>query len=342
MNAVRSCSALPKTVVYFTFFSGQVLFGQTQTTPASQTADREEIHRLNTEIAAQAQKITDQAQQLSALQAQIATLQSGLADQKALLEQLLQASGSAMASRNSAGMAEIATLVPPGQAGMSELAAVLPLIKSSPSLPAQPEQQVPPQESVASAALAQEQQEQTFVKEAPKKWYDKLSERGYMQFRYNNLFASNPNYKCDQCDKSIGPDNGFFLRRMRLVIFGDISDHLSVYLQPDFASSSGSSQNYAQLRDAYFDISFDPEKAHRIRVGLSKIPYGFDDLQSSQNRLDLDRDDAINSSHSNERDIGVFYYWAPPNIRARFAELTKTGLKGTGDYGEFGAGVYNG
>jgi phosphate-selective porin O/P len=197
-------------------------------------------------------------------------------------------------------------------------------------------------QTLASNALLKEEREQPYEKQAPKHWYDKISARGYMQFRENNLINPNKNYTCDQCDKSIGPDEGFFLRRMRLVLFGDISDHVSFYLQPDFASSSGSSQNYAQLRDAYFDISFDNEKAHRIRVGQSKIPYGFEIMQSSQNRLDFDRTDAVNSAQQNERDLGIFYYWARPNIRARFAELTSKGLKGSGDYGEFGAGIYNG
>jgi hypothetical protein len=337
---------LPKAVVYFTFVSAQVLFAQTQTTPAQQTPNSEEIHRLNQEIVAQAQKITDQAEQLSALQTQIATLQSGLADQKALLEQLLQASAPAMATRGSAPTTGVTTLVTPGQAkAISDVAALLPPVKAS-SAPPKPTQQEqppqPPQDAVAAAALAQERQEQPYVKEPPKHWYDKISERGYMQLRYNNLVNNNPKYVCDQCDKSIGPNNGLFLRRMRLVISGDISDHVYIYLQPDFASASGSSQNYAQLRDAYFDLSFDHEKAHRIRFGLSKIPYGFEDLQSSQNRLDLDRDDAINSAAPNERDIGAFYYWAPPYVRARFSELVSSGLKGSGDYGEFGAGVYNG
>ncbi len=62
-----------------------------------------------------------------------------------------------------------------------------------------------------------------------------------------------------------------------------------------FASASGTSLNYAQLRDAYFDLSIDKEKQNRFRVGQSKIPYGFEELQSSQNRLDFDRTDALNS-----------------------------------------------
>jgi hypothetical protein len=201
--------------------------------------------------------------------------------------------------------------------------------------------QAPAGQTFASDALRREQREQPYQANRTH-WYDKISERGYMQFRENNLINTNKSYVCDQCDKSIGNNQGFFLRRMRLVVYGDISDHVSFYLQPDFATSSGSDQNYAQLRDAYFDLYFDKQKAHRIRVGQSKIPYGFEILQSSQNRLDLDRTDAINSAQTNERDLGIFYYWAPPVIRARFAELTSSGLKGSGDYGAFGAGVYNG
>jgi hypothetical protein len=129
---------------------------------------------------------------------------------------------------------------------------------------------------------------------------------------------------------------------MRLVISGNVTDHVSVYLQPDFASSTSDTNNIAQLRDAYFDTTIDAEKTHRFRTGLSKVPYGFDNLQSSQNRLDMDRDDAINSCCSNERDIGITYYWAKPYIRERFAELVSSGLKGSGDYGQFGLGIYNG
>ena len=50
----------------------------------------------------------------------------------------------------------------------------------------------------------------------------------------------------------------------------------------------------------------DKEKVNRLRIGQSKIPYGWENLQSSQNRLPLDRDDAFNSAAKNERDLGVF------------------------------------
>ena len=43
-----------------------------------------------------------------------------------------------------------------------------------------------------------------------------------------------------------------------------------------------------------------------------------------------------------ERDLGVFFYWTPPAFRARFKHLVDSGLKGSGDYGIVGVGIYNG
>ncbi|MDO8971531.1 MAG: hypothetical protein Q7U74_12630, partial [Saprospiraceae bacterium] len=51
----------------------------------------------------------------------------------------------------------------------------------------------------------------------PAKWYDKLSLRGYAQFRYNRLLETNPALKCDQCDKGIGEGQTFQFRRARLI-----------------------------------------------------------------------------------------------------------------------------
>jgi hypothetical protein len=72
------------------------------------------------------------------------------------------------------------------------------------------------------------------------------------------------------------------------------------------------------------------------------VPFGFENMQSSQNRLPLDRNDALNSAVSNERDLGVNFYWAPKTVRKLFSSLVSDGLKGSGDYGVFGLGVYNG
>lgn len=177
----------------------------------------------------------------------------------------------------------------------------------------------------------------------PKKWFENISLRGYMQVRYNGLLETNPDLGCEQCDRSWGGDNsGFSIRRGRIVISGDINEHLYIYIQPDFASSASTTNNVLQIRDAYFDVSLDSKKEYRIRVGQSKVPYGFENLQSSQNRLTLDRNDALNSAVSNERDLGVTFYWAPAEKRALFSQLIKDGLKGSGDYGVFGLGIYNG
>jgi hypothetical protein len=115
------------------------------------------------------------------------------------------------------------------------------------------------------------------------------------------------------------------------------------YIQPDFASSASSnSLHFAQLRDCYFDVSIDKNREFRFRIGQSKVPFGFENMQSSQNRLPLDRNDALNSAVSNERDLGVFFYWAPKKVRELYSSLVNDGLKGSGDYGVFGFGLYNG
>ena len=178
---------------------------------------------------------------------------------------------------------------------------------------------------------------------AKKQWYESFSIRGYVQARYNGLFQTNPDLECEQCDKSWGGDDEFFLRRIRLVFYGQISKQVYFYIQPDFASSASENDlHFGQIRDAYFDIGLDSDNEFRLRIGQSKVPYGFENMQSSQNRLPLDRNDALNSALRNERDLGVFFYWAPKETRALFSLLSKEGLKPSGDYGVFGLGVYNG
>ena len=177
-----------------------------------------------------------------------------------------------------------------------------------------------------------------------KKWYDKISIRGYTQIRYSYL--TNENDLRSEYDSSIGNNTGFLFRRVRLVISGDITDWLSIYLQPDFGAGAGTgNNNFAQLRDAYADIFLpflSKDKEFRIRAGQSKVPFGFENLQSSQNRLAFDRTDAINSAAQGERDIGFFLYYTPVETRKVFKRLVDTGLKGSGDYGVLGVGVYNG
>lgn len=179
-------------------------------------------------------------------------------------------------------------------------------------------------------------------KPVSKKWYDVINIGGYIQVRYNRLLETNPQLKCDQCDKSIGEGGGFIIRRGRIKISGNITNNIYFYIQPDFGSSVGSEQNVVQLRDAYIDIGFDKKNEYRLRIGQSKIPFGFENLQSSQNRLPLDRHDGLNSALKNERDLGAIFYWAPKAKRDLFSSLVRDNLKGSGDYGVFGFGVFNG
>lgn len=193
-------------------------------------------------------------------------------------------------------------------------------------------------------AMAQKPDEviSTAVKGEKKNWYENFSIRGYMQVRYNRLFETNENLKCEQCDKSIGKGGGFIIRRGRIILSGYIHNRVFFYIQPDFGSSTGTTQNILQLRDAYFDVSLDRKNEFRLRVGQSKVPFGFENLQSSQNRLPLDRHDGMNSAVSNERDLGAFFYWAPTKTRELFTAFVRDNLKGSGDYGVFAFGLYNG
>ena len=173
-------------------------------------------------------------------------------------------------------------------------------------------------------------------------WYEKFRIRGYGQIRFNRLFESNPALQCEQCDRSWGDNGGFFIRRARVIIQGQIHPRVAIYLQPDFASTAGITGHVGQLRDWYADVGVDASNEFRIRIGQSKVPYSFENLQSSSNRLPLDRADATNSANANERDLGVFFMWAPKSIRDRFNTLVNDGLKGSGDYGVFAIGAFNG
>ncbi len=181
------------------------------------------------------------------------------------------------------------------------------------------------------------------TKAPEKKWFESINIRGYVQVRYNRLLETNPDLNCEQCDRSWGENGGFFIRRARIILSGQVSKRVYFYIQPDFASNAANNAlHFGQLRDAYFDVGLDQNNEFRLRFGQSKLPFGFENMQSSQNRLPLDRADALNSAIANERDLGVMFYWAPKRIRTLFSSLVRDGLKGSGDYGVFGFGVYNG
>ncbi len=184
-------------------------------------------------------------------------------------------------------------------------------------------------------------------KKEEKAWTNGVNIRGYVQNRNTTMLGGDEgvNLWSDRSvgdDQSFGGDKNFLIRRARIIVYGDVGERLSYYIQPDFASSAGTTGNVAQLRDAYGDVYITKDKVHRIRVGQSKVPYGWENLQSSSNRLAMDRVDALNSAVRDERDMGAFYYYTPEDISKLFEEINKAGLKHSGNYGMFGFGLYNG
>lgn len=225
----------------------------------------------------------------------------------------------------------------------------------APVLPLAPVEPPKPEDKKPDDKKAEDKKEDKAKKEEPKaevpkekKWYEKINLRGYTQFRTSETVWEEDGGAAATlvADRSVGKNQNFLIRRARLILYGDISDNLFIYFQPDFAGTpTGSTDQtfFPQIRDWYGDVYLTTDKVHRLRIGQSKVPFGFENLQSSQNRLALDRTDAINSAVSrNERDLGVFYYWTPEHYQELFKRLVDDGLKGSGNYGIFGIGVYNG
>jgi len=195
----------------------------------------------------------------------------------------------------------------------------------------------------ALKTAAQEKPVEQLPVEQPKKWYELINLRGYIQARQNNIIETNDSLGCEQCDRQWGGNSGVGIRRARLTFTGQVRQNIFFKLEADFATQiNGNSQNFSQVRDAFVDVGLDSKNEYRLRIGQSKVPYGFENMQSSQVRLNLDRSDAINSASLTERDLGVFFYWAPTDIKKLYNELVSDNFKGSGDYGVFAAGIYNG
>jgi len=173
------------------------------------------------------------------------------------------------------------------------------------------------------------------------KWYERMKLRGYMQLR-GTAVMGDESEDLNVPNDSIANDLATFgIRRGRLVYSGDATNHLYLYLQADYFGSVNGGTGL-QARDYYADISLDPAREWRVRLGQSKVPYGWSNLQSSQNRLAIERPDALNGAVEGERDIGAYLMWAPYEIRNRFKDLVKMGLRGSGDYGLLAIGAYSG
>jgi hypothetical protein len=196
-------------------------------------------------------------------------------------------------------------------------------------------------------AQALEQAAIVNLRSGPKEpaWYEKMSIDGYTQVRNTESMSDDGGQVgALPADRSVDPNQNLVIRRGRFKITGDFG-RVYLYTQFDVAASvdSGTRGNLGyQTRDIYADIALDEAKEHRVRIGVSKVPYGWVNLQSSQNRLQMERPEALNSAVEGERDQGLYYMYANTEDRALFKSLVKDGFKGSGDYGVFTVGVYSG
>lgn len=91
-----------------------------------------------------------------------------------------------------------------------------------------------------------------------KKW-DWVDISGYTQLRYNELFETNPNLECEQCDKSWGTGVGLYFRRLRFSFDFHLNPQLTFTIQPDFGGLIEGGTPVT-LRDMYFEYRFDKKK----------------------------------------------------------------------------------
>ncbi len=199
-----------------------------------------------------------------------------------------------------------------------------------------------PVEGLAQIPAAAAVTPATVTKALAGKWYERIGIRGYSQLRYAEVASQSGAVLEVPADRSVNPRESFGIRRGRLVFSGDVADHLSLYAQTDFNGSTGAADYSLQMRDLYGDVWLDRAKTYRIRIGQSKVPFGWVNLQSSSNRAPLERPDALNSAVEGERDLGAALMWAPATAKQRFRELGNAALKGSGDYGVLAAGLFSG
>lgn len=240
------------------------------------------------------------------------------------------------------------------KAMVAELKAQVASQPAAPQPVPEPRQALAPPVAATPAVEAPVQLAATEVPSKPAKWYDRIQLRGYTQVRVNEIVAGDATAPDgvsrlrSVADGGISDRGNFSFRRIRLVLQGDLSDRFSFYFQPDFAVAVSNQtageprEAYAQLRDAYVDWFLDDAKSWQVRFGQAKVPFGWENLQSSSNRVPIDRTDAINSAVPGERDIGVTLFYTPPRFQRIWNRLEEDGQKLFGNYGAFSLSVYNG
>jgi hypothetical protein len=180
---------------------------------------------------------------------------------------------------------------------------------------------------------------------ASPKWYERMRHYGYGMMRYNRLGMPNANLRSYH-DASIGDERagaqpGFFFRRIRWVVTGQVSDRVGVFFQPDLASNVSGNTHVLSMRDAWGEYYLDRNKEYRFRVGLQRVPASWDNWQASRQRMAIDRADATNSGAPSERDMGLSFQWTPKQAQYRWKHMLDY-MYGAGDWGVVNITVDNG
>jgi hypothetical protein len=180
---------------------------------------------------------------------------------------------------------------------------------------------------------------------ASPRWYERLRHYGYGMFRYNRLGQPNgmlrTYHDASVGDEGAGAQPGFFFRRIRWVVTGQVSDRVGVFFQPDLASNVSGNTHTLSMRDAWGEWYFDNKKEYRFRVGLQRVPCSWDNWQASRQRMAIDRADATNSCAQSERDMGISFQWTPKHAQHRWKHMLDY-MYGGGDWGVVNFTVYNG
>src|SRR6188472_3929276 len=108
---------------------------------------------------------------------------------------------------------------------------------------------------------------------------------------------------------TVGSESNFFTRRARIEARGQISENVTVYIQPSFEGGRNltnvvttctgtplvcrtTGRSGLRLRDAWIDVRFSPEASKGglyLRAGQEKRPYSRYELTSSNNLVSIER-----------------------------------------------------
>jgi phosphate-selective porin OprO/OprP len=96
-------------------------------------------------------------------------------------------------------------------------------------------------------------------------------------------------------------NNGFFLRRARIILDGKINQIYTYQFVPEFGNGSGGTATAVAILDANLTIA--PTQAVQFKVGKFKTPIGIEELQSDSYTFFVERSLATNLEPN--RDVGA-------------------------------------